>query len=127
MEENEGFQDHPCACRVHPAGCKLSTRCHHLAAAHGNTQFSDDNPFVNRGANIPRGRFDAAGSAHCWQRLDPTRRWHGNGLRTPLTPGQIRALQDFAARTAIGLVRAEDDISERRALNRTWTFRPRSP
>lgn len=33
-----------------------------------------------------------------------------------LTPGQIRALQDFAARTAKGLAHAEDDISERRAL-----------
>ncbi len=33
-----------------------------------------------------------------------------------LTPGQVRALQDFAARTAKGLVHAEDDISERRAL-----------
>jgi hypothetical protein len=33
-----------------------------------------------------------------------------------LTPGQVRALQDFAVRTAKGLVRAEDDIFERRAL-----------
>jgi len=29
---------------------------------------------------------------------------------------KVRALQDFAARTAKGLVHAEDDISERRAL-----------
>lgn len=33
-----------------------------------------------------------------------------------LTPGQVRPLQDFAARTAKGLARAEEDISERRAL-----------
>jgi len=33
-----------------------------------------------------------------------------------LTPGQIRALQDFAARAAKGLMHAEDDISERRVL-----------
>jgi site-specific DNA recombinase len=35
--------------------------------------------------------------------------------RTP-TPAQIQAVQNFAARAAKGLVRAEDDISERRAL-----------
>ena len=73
VEENEDFQDHPCVCRVHPAGCKLSIRCHHLTAALGNIQLSHDNPPTYRGASIPRGRFDAAGPAHYWQHLDQTR------------------------------------------------------